>query len=78
MIKSDAFGKEHDNENPKKIKDGGKRKKNAWRVFGYRLPPWLVPRKRNKKDGKPITRAKEEKHLPVNKGVAPNEYTKEN
>ena len=37
----------------------------------------MIPRKRNKKDGKPITRAEEDPNLPTNKGVHPQEYTKE-
>ena len=52
-------------------------KRNAWKLFGKMLPAWLVPRKRNKMDGKPIHRADEEKYLPTNTGVEADERTKE-
>ena len=49
----------------------GKRKKNAWKLFGKQLPAWLVPRKRNKG----IHRADEK--VAVDEGVDEDDRTKE-
>lgn len=48
-------------------------RKNAWKLCGKMLPPWIAPRKRN--NG--TTRAEETKNLPINSGVAPEDFTKE-
>ena len=48
-------------------------RKNAWKCFGKILPAWIAPRKRN--NG--VTRADETKSLPINRGVALGDFSKE-
>ena len=49
-------------------------RKNAWKVFGKKLPAWIAPRKRY---GKGVTRAIETQYLPTNTGVQNEDFSKE-
>ena len=49
-------------------------RKNAWKVFGKKLPAWVAPRKRY---GKGVTRSIETQYLPTNTGVQNEDFSKE-